>query len=98
MKNLHYPFELGEQYEKWEFDLVIVDEDRIKGCDCYFYLGTLSLFGEKAEHVEMIFSMDILTAVFIKFSPTIFRYLIKYNEIIENYQFDDTNNILFYKR
>lgn len=96
MKNLHYPFELGEQYEKWEFDLEIMDEERIAGCDNYIYLGNISLFGENAEYIEMIFSMDILTAVYIKFNPVIFRHLINNKEIINNYKLDTANNILFY--
>lgn len=96
MRNLPYPFKLGEQYETWEFDLEIMDKERIEGCDSYIYLGNISLFGENAEYIEMIFSMDILIAVYIKFNPIIFRYLIKNKEIINNYKLDIANNILFY--
>ncbi|MCT3756077.1 hypothetical protein HZP31_11910 [Elizabethkingia anophelis] len=97
MRNVHYPFKLGEQYERWEFDLEILDEEVIDGCDSYIYLGNLYLFGEKAENVEMIFSMDVLIAVYIKFSPIIFKYLINSKEIVNSYQLDIANNILFYK-
>ncbi|MCT3945698.1 hypothetical protein HZQ28_12460 [Elizabethkingia anophelis] len=96
MKNVYYPFELGEQYEKWEFDLEIIYKERIKGSDSYIYLGNISLFGERAEYVEMIFSMDILTAVYIKFNPAIFKCLIKNREILNSYKLDIANNMLFY--
>ncbi|OCW73223.1 hypothetical protein A4G24_16240 [Elizabethkingia anophelis] len=89
---------LGEQYEKWEFDLVILADDRLQGCDSYVYLRNLYLLGKKAEYVELIFSMDILIAVYIKFNIIIFSYLIKNSQIINNYQMDIANNILFYKR
>lgn len=98
MKHHYYPFKLGEQYEKWEFDLEIINGEFIEGCDSYIYLRNLYLFDKKAEHVEMIFSMDILTAVYIKFDPIIFKTLINKREIINNYQFDIAKNILFYKR
>ena len=41
--------------------------------------------------------MDVLIAVYIKFSPIIFKYLINSKEIINSYQLDIANNILFYK-
>lgn len=89
---------LGEQYEKWEFDLEIINEEVLEGCDSYIYLKNLYLFDKKAEHVEMIFSMDILTAVYIKFNPIIFRFLINKREITNNYHLDIANSILFYKK
>ncbi|MDV3845788.1 hypothetical protein [Elizabethkingia anophelis] len=93
----YYPFKLGEQYEKWEFDLEILDKESRVGCDSYIYLRTLILFGERVEHVEMIFSMDILIAVLIKFNPSIFHFLICNMEILGTYQVDFINNILFYE-
>ncbi|WP_407482444.1 hypothetical protein [Elizabethkingia meningoseptica] len=97
MESFHYPFILGENYEKWEFDLEVLDKERIKGCDSYIYLEPVILYGERAEHVEMIFSMDILIAVLIKFTPSIFHFLISNIEILSAYQVDFINNILFYE-
>lgn len=67
MKNQFLPFQIGEQYEKWEFDLELLDEERIKGCDSYAYLGNALLLNEKAQKAELIFSLDILVGVIMDF-------------------------------
>ncbi len=38
MKNTFLPFQIGEQYENWEFDLEYQNEEKIKGFDSYLYL------------------------------------------------------------
>lgn len=63
MKNKYLPFEIGEQYENWEFDLEISDVDKIKGCDSYFYIREINFLGVCPKYVELIFSLDILQVV-----------------------------------
>lgn len=66
MKQLNIPFELGLQYENWEFDLE-VKHDRIKGCDSYKYIGEkfLEFLNYPVDETELIFNFDILEVILI---------------------------------
>lgn len=44
MKTDALPFQLGMQYENWEFDLEPL-KDRIDGYDSYIYLKEISILG-----------------------------------------------------
>lgn len=66
MKKTFFPFELGMQYENWEFDLEPIN-NRIIGYDSYVYRGDLSTLGTKPKNVELIFYWDILVAVILEF-------------------------------
>lgn len=63
MKNKYLPFQIGEQYENWEFDLEISEVDKIKGYDSYFYIREINFLGVCPRYVELIFSLDILQVV-----------------------------------
>ncbi len=53
MKNLKFPCEIGQDYEVWENDLEIIENERIKNYDSYLYIGEvkkfLNLFSDKTE-------------------------------------------------
>lgn len=68
MKPIKLPFEIGKEYEKWEFDLDIIVGEKLKACDSYYYRRRLSFGGVGADSVEMIFCLDILQIVIIKFN------------------------------
>ncbi|MCT4235560.1 hypothetical protein HZP42_04095 [Elizabethkingia anophelis] len=65
MKNFHYPFIIGEQYEKWEFDLELLNHERILGFDSYFYLRKVYFLGMPPKYVELLFCLDILKVVIL---------------------------------
>ena len=68
MENFNIPFEIGQDYENWEFDLEIMDNERIPNYDSYLYIGEvknhLNLFSDKT---ELIFYWDRLEAVILTF-------------------------------
>lgn len=66
MKELKIPFEIGMQYENWEFVLEIII-DRIHGCDSYSYKGKeFNNFLNNSEFkTELIFNLDVLEGVLI---------------------------------
>lgn len=63
MKNQLLPFQIGEQYEKWEFDLEPSDEERILGFDSYFHIRDLSFLGIIPIYAELVFCLDTLKVV-----------------------------------
>ena len=63
MKNNKLPFQIGKQYENWEFDLVPTEKERILGFDSYIYFRELLFLGVIPRYVELIFSWDILKVV-----------------------------------
>ncbi len=65
MNNFHYPFNLGEQYEKWEFDLELLGYERILGFDSYFYIKEVYFLGMHPKYVELLFCLDILKVVIL---------------------------------
>lgn len=68
MKNTFLPFQIGEQYQMWEFDLNISEVEKLKGCDSYYYNRNISFGGVKPDRVELIFCLDILQVVIITFT------------------------------
>ena len=69
-----FPFKIGSEYELYEFDLEVLEIERIKGLDSYFYLREIEFLGSKAKQVELIFSIDILQIVIIHLENIIFIY------------------------
>ena len=63
MKNNKLPFQIGKQYENWEFDLEPTEKERILGFDSYIYIRELLFLGVIPRYVELIFSWDILKVV-----------------------------------
>lgn len=68
MKPIELPFEIGREYENWEFDLEVLDVERMKGYDSYIYIKEIVFLGAIPRYVELIFSWDILDAVILVFS------------------------------
>ena len=86
MKDIKLPFQIGEQYEIWEFDLEVLAADKIRGYDSYYYTKDISFYGLKPARTELIFSLDILEAVILSFaSPEISYELSKTLNIQEKY-------------
>lgn len=67
MKNLELPFLIGEQYENWEFDLEVLDVERIKGYDSYIYIREIIFLGAIPRYVELIFLIDLLQIVIFNY-------------------------------
>ncbi|TWP23570.1 hypothetical protein ETU10_07555 [Apibacter muscae] len=68
MKQKNIPFQLGMQYENWEFDLEPI-QDRVKGYDSYLYRGKeFNYFmNYSTDKTELIFSLDRLEIVILTF-------------------------------
>lgn len=63
------PFRIRSQYEKWEFDLEVIDTDFKIGVDCYWYLGKVKKFLNLIpDKTELIFEMDRLEIVILTFN------------------------------
>lgn len=67
MKSENLPFQLGETYEKWEFNLEVLEIERIKGYDSYLYLEDIQMFNYTAKYVELIFLLDVLKQIILIF-------------------------------
>lgn len=67
MKNKDLPFKIGENYENWEFDLEILDVERIKGYDGYIYIREIVFLGAIPRYVELIFLIDLLQIVIFNY-------------------------------
>ena len=65
MKNQLLPFQIGEEYENWEFDLEPSDIERILGFDSYFYIRELYFLGIIPRYTELVFCWDILKVVIL---------------------------------
>lgn len=63
------PFQLGMEYENWEFDLEPIN-DRIRGYDSYIYTKKIVVFDVKPIGIELIFYWDILIAVILEFKES----------------------------
>ena len=68
MESEKLPFQIGEQYEKWEFDLEVL-QDRINGYDSYKYIGIEfnSFLNYLPDETELIFNLDVLECVLFIF-------------------------------
>lgn len=60
------PFQLGMEYENWEFDLEPI-EDRIDGYDSYIYLKEIFICGVKPRRIELIFYWEVLVTIILNF-------------------------------
>lgn len=69
MKNKFLPFQIGEEYENWEFDLEPMSNEKIPGYDSYLYLWIKPFMHIIANRMELIFQLDILQAVKLDIEP-----------------------------
>lgn len=67
MKPIELPFEIGREYENWEFDLEVLDVERMKGYDSYIYIREIVFLGAIPRYVELIFLIDILQIAILKY-------------------------------
>ena len=68
MKRLKLPFEIGLDYEDFEFDLEIFEIDKIPNYDSYLYLGEVKKFlNFISVKTELIFYWDRLEIVILTF-------------------------------
>ena len=64
MKKDQLPFRIGEDYETWEFDLIVLNYETIPFYDSYLYVGEVKKFlNILPDKTELIFSFDILELV-----------------------------------
>lgn len=63
MKKDQLPFKIGEDYEKWEFDLEVCIYDKIKGFDSYIYLKNFNFLEITPLQTELVFFFDVLELV-----------------------------------
>lgn len=68
MKNNFLPFYIGEQYDRWEFELEVVNYERIPFYDRYLYIGDVKKFlNFLPQKTELIFYWDRLEIVILTF-------------------------------
>lgn len=68
MKKNDLPFEIGKDYENWEFDLDVIYNDTIPMYDSYLYVGTVKKFlNNLPDRTELIFHWDRLEIVILTF-------------------------------
>ena len=63
MRKDKLPFMIGQHYEKWEFDLEVCINDKIKGFDSYIYLKNFKFLDITPLQTELMFFFDILELV-----------------------------------
>ena len=63
MKKDPLPFNIGEDYENWEFDLEICNYYKIKGFDSYIYLKNFNFLEITPLQTELVFFFDVLELV-----------------------------------
>lgn len=73
MNNNHLPFQIGEHYENWEFDLEVLDVEIKKGYDSYIYIKETVFLGIKPTIIRLTFSLDILKVVTLKINLNSFE-------------------------
>lgn len=63
------PFEVGKDYENWEFDLEVLHYERIPFYDSYLYNGEVKKFlNFSPQKTELIFHWDVLEIVILTFT------------------------------
>ena len=68
MEKFKLPFEIGQDYEVWEFELEVMDLERIPNYDSYTYIGVVKNFMNIiSDKTELIFYWDRLEAVVLTF-------------------------------
>ncbi|MBP0612334.1 hypothetical protein J8J42_04645 [Chryseobacterium sp. cx-311] len=66
MNDIYLPFQIGEQYENWEFDLDVAEKERVPGYDSYYFIWSKPFLHIIPNTIEMIFCVDILQAVIME--------------------------------
>lgn len=92
MKDIKLPFQIGEQYEIWEFDLEVLAADKIRGYDSYYFIKEISFYGLKPAQTELIFSLDILEAVILSFEPLEISYEIR-KTLVMQHKYSSTQDL-----
>ena len=66
------PFQIGMQYENWEFDLESIELDTKLPYDKYLYFkkDIKELFGVEVQYIYLYFNLDILFKVEIIYKPS----------------------------
>ena len=67
MKKDKLPFQIGNHYENWEFDLEPSDMERILGFDSYVFIREISFLNIIPRYTELVFCWDILKVVILTF-------------------------------
>lgn len=83
MKNIYLLFQIGEEYENWEFDMEYLDEEKIKGFDSYYYLGRKPFLHIIPSQIELIFAWDILEVVIMSFECNSQEEITQFKQILE---------------
>ena len=83
MNDIYLPFQIGEQYENWEFDLDYLNEEKIKGFDSYLYLWQRAFLYLVSSRIELIFALDILEVVIIRFEFYSLEEIEQFKQILE---------------
>lgn len=83
MKNTFLPFQIGEEYENWEFDLKYIDEEKIKAFDSYLYLWQRAFLYLVSSKIELIFRFDILEVVIMSFEFESLEQLHQFRNILD---------------
>lgn len=85
MKQINIPFQLGMEYENWEFDLEILP-DRLEGYDSYLWIGNKvnKFLNFTPYRTELIFYWDRLEVVIIGFNYKSLNYYKMLNNTIQN--------------
>lgn len=83
MKDIKLPFQIGEQYEIWEFDLEVLAANKMRGYDSYYYTKGISFYGLKPARIELIFGLDVLEAVILSFEPPETSYTLRKTLLIK---------------
>ena len=66
MKKNNLPFEIGEDYENWEFDLEVICKERVPMYDSYMYIGEIKKYlNYLPQKTELIFHLDVLEIVIL---------------------------------
>lgn len=65
MKIAKLPFEIGSEYELLEFKLEPLEQEIIKGCDTYKYLGEIEFLGKMYRNIILMYNLDILQMVIL---------------------------------
>ena len=99
MEKFNLPFEIAQDYEVWEFDLEVMDIERIPNYDSYTYLGEVKKFlNIISDETELIFYWDRLEAVILTFfhmemntieqikSILKYKYHFPFYELLANYE------------
>ena len=83
MKKNKLPFQIGKHYEKWEFDLDYLEEEKIQGFDSYIYIWKKSFLNLVPHLIELLFELDILQVVIMNFEFESLEQLSNFRTILD---------------